>query len=327
MDVTVAIPTHNRADELRLTLAGLRQVCADGVGQFEIVVVGNNCTDPTPSVVDQFQGAFGRRLRYVEEARPGLNYARNRALSEARFPVVAFLDDDVDVDRNWLGALARAHADGRYAAVGGKAYLVYPGDGRPPRWLGPAQEGLLSKVDHGDVRREVGPGDLFGLNLSVRKEWTLRVGLFRPDLDRVGTCLISGGETDFLERIARAGGKLLYEPDAVVGHRVSSERLRRGWFLSRRYWGARSCARMLSGQEVSTYLMTRYAWHLRRALWTSTAALVRHGPGSETFFRNTCDVAERWGMSVGLGARLVRQAMRRSAGDGAVGPAAQVESA
>ena len=46
-------------------------------------------------------------MRYVCEPRPGLNWARNRAISEARGEIIAFTDDDVVVDRQWVKALAR----------------------------------------------------------------------------------------------------------------------------------------------------------------------------------------------------------------------------
>ena len=46
--------------------------------------------------------------RYVLEPRPGLNFARNRAIAEARGALLAFLDDDVVVDRHWRRGLAEA---------------------------------------------------------------------------------------------------------------------------------------------------------------------------------------------------------------------------
>src|SRR5439155_13489614 len=140
-------------------------------------------------------------VTYVEEDKPGLNHARNRAVAESRYDVVAFLDDDVDVDPGWLEALSAAHESGNPAAVGGRAFLVYPAE--RPSWLGVRDEYYLTKVELGTQRRTADAYELAGVNVSFRKEWFDRVGLFRPDLDRVGKCLLSGGETELLERIGK----------------------------------------------------------------------------------------------------------------------------
>ena len=192
MGISIAIPTYNRADELRLTLASLSRVQAPSDLPYEVIVVANNCTDHTAVVVQEAMPLFDGRLRCVEEPRLGLSHGRNRAITEARHDIVAFLDDDVEVDPNWLRALTAAYAGGDCAAVGGKAYLIYPA--ARPQWLGDRLEGYLSKVDHGPRQRPAEPDELFGLNVSFRKDWLDRVGWFRTDQGRVGTRLLGGGD-------------------------------------------------------------------------------------------------------------------------------------
>src|SRR3954467_6616476 len=82
LKVTVAIPTYNRADFLRQTLAGLvaQQFPRE---HFEILVIDNNSRDHTAAVVAEFASA-PTAPRYVREAKQGLDHARNRALVEAR---------------------------------------------------------------------------------------------------------------------------------------------------------------------------------------------------------------------------------------------------
>ena len=67
--------------------------------------------------MDELGPLFGGRLRGVRESKQGLSHARNRAVAEARHEIIAFLDDDVDVDVNWLRSLAAAYEGGDYAAV------------------------------------------------------------------------------------------------------------------------------------------------------------------------------------------------------------------
>src|SRR5947208_16613448 len=80
--VTVAIPTYNRADFLRQTLAGIgaQQFPRD---HFEVLVIDNNSRDHTRAVVAEFATAHPAP-RYLHEPKQGLDHARNRAITEAR---------------------------------------------------------------------------------------------------------------------------------------------------------------------------------------------------------------------------------------------------
>ena len=71
-------------------------------------------SDQTQQVAAQFPQA-----RYVREERPGLDIARNRAMREARHPIVAFTDDDAEPDPDWLYRLTQGFADRRILAVTG----------------------------------------------------------------------------------------------------------------------------------------------------------------------------------------------------------------
>ncbi|WP_422925469.1 glycosyltransferase family 2 protein [Singulisphaera sp. PoT] len=301
--ISIAIATYNRADDLARTLGGIEALEFDDLDDVEILVIDNNSSDATRDVSELFERRFQGHFRYVLESRQGLSQARNRAVAEARFGVIAFLDDDVDLDPGWLRNLASAYESGDYAAVGGRAYLSYPRS--RPHWLGERDEGYLTKIELGPDRLHANPDELFGVNLSLRKEWIERVGGFRVDLGRIGSCLIGSEETDLLERIARAGGDLLYEPSAVVAHRVPQNRLRRRWFWSRSYWGHRGEARRSPSREVSLYEMARKSWHVTLAAWGLTRTLVRRSPWGEEVFHEIVVLSARIGTWVGLVMRLM----------------------
>jgi hypothetical protein len=97
--VSVVLATRDRPDALRSALTALQEVAYP---RSEIVVVDNApATSTTADVVAAFPG-----VRYVPEPRPGLSYARNRGVLEAHGEIVAFTDDDILVDPQWLAALA-----------------------------------------------------------------------------------------------------------------------------------------------------------------------------------------------------------------------------
>jgi len=298
MGISVTIQTYNRAEELRATLRTLAHLETSEQDEYELIVVDNNSSDHTRQVVRDAAPNFAGRLRYVRESRQGLSHARNRAITEARYEVVAFLDDDVNVDRAWLRNLAFTFSSGDYAAVGGRALLVYPTT--RPAWLGDRTEGLLTKMDYGMEPRTAVADELYGVNLSFRKKWLRSQGGFRTDLGRVGKCLLGGEETELLERIAAAGGKLLYAPSVLVGHRVAPDRLRRRWFWSRCYWGYRGQARVTPTSELGPLEMLRWTVRLIRSVLSVGRATLMHGPSSEECFYQTRVFASRYGYWVGL---------------------------
>jgi len=251
LTVDIAIPTFNRANELARTLAGLSKLSTPADVAWRVIVVDNNSRDDTQDVIARAARLFAGRLIGIVEPKPGLGQARNAAVRSSQADIVAFLDDDVDVDSGWLAAHCRALEDESCAVVGGRAELLYPRE-RPP-WIQDEEEAFLSRVNLGEVRRTCRYDEIAGLNLAIRRNWFSKAGVFRVDLDRVGSCLLSCGETELLKRIAGAGGTLIYEPDAFVWHRVPEERLRKEWFLNRSYWQVRSELRMRSSNESSIF--------------------------------------------------------------------------
>src|SRR5260370_2356512 len=112
----IAICTKDRPEGVERLLGSLHQKMAalpEASTGYEILVVDNAPSDERTREL----AAHHPEVRYVREACPGLNFARNRALQEARGEVLAFLDDDVIVDKYWSIGLAEAWTENRDAAA------------------------------------------------------------------------------------------------------------------------------------------------------------------------------------------------------------------
>jgi GT2 family glycosyltransferase len=82
------------------------------------------------------------------------------------------------------------------------------------------------------------PGDLheppFGTNMAFRREVFSTYGEFRRDLGPQPGSEIRSEDTEFGMRVIAGGGRLWYEPRAVVYHEVSEKRLKPAYFL--KWW-------------------------------------------------------------------------------------------
>lgn len=218
--ITVAIPTYNRAKVLRQTLEGvIRQTHVPG--GYEVLVIDNNSTDDTHAVVESFAHAKPAP-RYVRETQQGLDHARNRAISEARGEILVLADDDILVESDWLLQLtkgfSRSEGD-RIGAVGGEVVPIFP-DGLPP-WVAEWHAPL-------DFRRDLGPLPPHQSPMGANLAFPLRVfrehGRFSTTLDRKGSALFSGGETEMLRRLRAAGLEVWFAPAARVLHQMPASR-------------------------------------------------------------------------------------------------------
>ncbi|HVS50785.1 MAG TPA: glycosyltransferase [Opitutaceae bacterium] len=218
--VTVAIPTYNRADFLRQTLAGIvaQQFPRD---HFEILVIDNNSRDHTRRVVAEF-AATHPAPRYIAEPRQGLDHARNRAIAEARGEIVVFGDDDILVAPDWLAQIAvplLADVERHIGAVGGEVIPVFP-DGLPD-WVREWHAPLAFRADAGPLPAHQSP---MGANMALPKWVFDEVGVFHTALDRAAGNYFSGGDTEMIRRVRAAGLEVWFAPGAAVQHQMPANR-------------------------------------------------------------------------------------------------------
>jgi GT2 family glycosyltransferase len=314
VDLTVAICTRARADLLATCLRGvlaLRALDPADPRRFEVVVVDNDPPDDaTERLVATLPG-----IRYAREPRPGLDFARNRALAEATGTWTAFLDDDVTVDRWWLEGLEEAVAEHPDAAsvtglvlpfeLATEAQITFERRGgfgrgcRKLRFSGPAgPDNPLFPLGAGIFGA--------GCNMVLRADAVRALGGFDEALD-TGAPLPGGGDLDIWSRLARAGHPLVYEPRLLAFHRHRPDHAS----LRRQYWswGEGFMAYLTKTARVDATQRRKaarlVAWWLRDEA-RSVAASVR--PGTE--LRADLAFAELAGGLVALGGTYGRSRRR-----------------
>lgn len=223
--VSIIIPTHNRAELLGQSLESIAHLDIPAGTTVELLVIANACTDQTVRICQAAISNMPFLMRCVIEPQAGASHARNRALAEARGDILAFLDDDVWVERGWLVGLLEVFNQYPADVVGGKVTLWWQAVEKPP-WLTHRSEHLLSSVDYGQKVRELfAGGDAISANLAIRRCVLTDVPGFRTDLDRQGSTLLAGGDTYFIQQALQAGHRLFYAPHAAIRHWVAAERI------------------------------------------------------------------------------------------------------
>jgi glucosyl-dolichyl phosphate glucuronosyltransferase len=222
--LTVAICTWNRSALLEQTLQRMTTLVTPPDLPWELLVVNNNSTDATDSVIARFASRLP--IRGVVEQRPGLSNARNRAVNEAVGQYILFTDDDVLVDRDWLveyDKAFRAYPDS--AQFGGPVDPWF--EGTPPEWLTqvfPVVAAAYAAVDHGPNPITLDDRHLvFGANIAANAS-VLRRYRFDPMLGRTGNNMVSGEETTLFSLMRRDGHTGRWVPGARVRHFIPRER-------------------------------------------------------------------------------------------------------
>ncbi len=216
--VTVVVPTYNRANHVA--------ECLDSVfkqkpGWCNVLVIDNLSDDGTSDLLKRRYGWRSDFKLLSPPERISIAEARNYGLREADGDIVAFIDDDCVACEGWLEKLvSRFSLDEKIGCVGGRIKPIFLD--QPPKWLRRDVYGLLGLTNWGNSVKEI----FFpiGGNMALRREAAMGVGGFQEKLGPRGVKLF-GEEISISERLRGAGYRVVYEPEAVVLHKMWGERL------------------------------------------------------------------------------------------------------
>ena len=201
MKVTAYIPCFNGANYLPATITAILQQTRP---PDELLVIDDGSTDNSVAVAEKYPV---RVIRH--EKNQGLAVARNTALANARFPLLAAFDADAVAEPGWLAFLLEAFADPQIAGSGGRLIENFR-ETPPDLW-----RALQLSQDLGQQPIEMcwpTPKRLGGFGTVFRVDVLNKVGgydqRFRTNYEDVDLCA----------RVLQAGYKTLFEPRAVMRH-------------------------------------------------------------------------------------------------------------
>ena len=143
-------------------------------------------------------------IRWIRLEYPSIPKAMNVGLLHAKHEIVLFLDDDIIPDVNLVTAHVNFHNNTDADLVAGR--VIQPWD--------PEFKLENCRVFPFHMKCKHWTDEFMGGNFSVRRSTALKIGGFDENFVKVAYRF----ERDFAERLISEGGKILFEPNAVIKH-------------------------------------------------------------------------------------------------------------
>jgi glycosyltransferase involved in cell wall biosynthesis len=223
--VSVVVPTRDRPERAAEAVASVLN-CDYPADRFELILVDNR-PDPSAEAAATSGSLADDRVRVLHEPISGGANARNTGLANAKGEIVAFTDDDVVADRDWLMTIARGFDN--QPNVGAVSGLVMPLEMETPAqvWF----EGYARFSDRFErLAYDLGanrplddplfPFDIgvlgTGANMAFRTEALRAAGGLDPSFNT--KALPNGTDVEALLRVMLRGWTVVHDPGAIVQH-------------------------------------------------------------------------------------------------------------
>jgi len=213
------------------------QSCDNGTLEIVVVVDGNKelYDKILKSGIEEADKVKGKVKVILNEKNLGLSESRNKGIIEAKGDIIAFFDDDAVADENWLRELLKVYKERDAIAAGGK--LLPKWTSKKPNFLPEEYYWLIGATHKGFPEEVTEVRNTFGSNLSFKAEVLKALNGFRGEMGVKGKGLRQGEKTELCERMREKFGRgVVYNPEAVVYHKVFPERLRMRFLLRRAFW-------------------------------------------------------------------------------------------
>ncbi|WP_214412191.1 glycosyltransferase family 2 protein [Sphaerisporangium fuscum] len=247
ISVVICVYTEERWDDIR---AAVESVRGQRRQPHELILV----VDHNPELHLRLKREYTDAIVVENTHERGLSGGKNTGVATATGDVVAFLDDDAVADAGWLEAFEEA-MDGTPAVVG-VGGLTRPmwDTGRRPRWFPDEFDWTVGCTYRGLPAERRPIRNVMGGNAAFRREVVGQVGGFHSGIGRSvqgrKSRPLGCEETEFCIRLSqrRPGSLMMFEPDAMIGHRVPASRATFRYFRSRCY--AEGLSKALVAQSV-----------------------------------------------------------------------------
>ncbi len=227
ISVIICAYTEKRWQDLE---EAVQSVCRQTLPPREIIIV----IDHNPVLYEMAKERFADLLVIENTRAQGSSGARNCGAERATSELLAFIDDDAIAEEDWLEFLSNEYDDPFVMGSGGRIIPRWDAGGRP-RWFPEEFDWVVGCTYRGAPQARAPVRNLILCNMSMRREIFNDIGGFRTDIGHCGGAPKGDEETELCIRAQQRwrGYKFIYQPEAVVHHRVPEFRTNLKYFFWR----------------------------------------------------------------------------------------------
>lgn len=213
MKVSVIIPTYNGAKRVEKCLSALYKQEYPGV--LQIIVVDDGSSDNTLDILNKYPD-----IKVISQENQGPAAARNNGASQSEGEIILFTDDDCIPEPNWISEMLKAFENPEIMGVKGAYKTIQQSP--VARFV---QYEYEEKYRYMDKYKYIDFIDTY--SAAYRKNVFQEFGGFNTDFP-----VACAEDVELSFRIANAGHKLVFNPNAIVTH---SHPDTFWWYLQKKY--------------------------------------------------------------------------------------------
>jgi len=313
MKISIIVSTYNRSKSLEKVIKNILSLKYDGSFNYEIIIVDNNSKDNTKEIVESYF-LKSNRLRYIFEPKQGVSNARNAGINSAKGEILAFTDDDVIINEDWLQNIVNFSKNHDFDALGGKVIAMYPKE--TPQWIKDCKDILCGPIvshDYGDSVQSYNNSMLpfIGANMIIKHKTLDEIGCFNI-LIGLGHGTM-GEDSEIFRRLQINNKKIIYNPDIIIFHPVDTDRMNLKYFAK---WhmaqGKYLTSKNIENNNINfVYLFGAPRYLFREAIYLLWK-MIKSLNNKRLFIKAYTDLFVRFGMIIAYRSRINKSVLKMS---------------
>ncbi len=226
--IVIGLGTFKRPKMIEDTLRSFQTLIIPEGYTAKLMIADNDPECSAEATVSKFQDSIPIQTQYIVEPNRGIVFMRNAVIEkalDAKADLLAFIDDDEEVEPHWLEEMLKQKDAHQAQVVVGRVARMLPED--TPTWVIKGKFFERPSIKTGTVRKAASTSNvIFDLDLLCNQ-----MGLrFHPALNLSGS-----SDTYMFTEATEKGAKIIWVNDDLIKESIPKSRMTVKWLLQRAF--------------------------------------------------------------------------------------------